>query len=133
MLPLPEALSGLLVERRLIVTLAWLTPVNPGHQLYRQAALWFEFDPVSMDVARRDADSWAVRRGTVQHEIFAGSEIITVDGGAAVELFVKCREEAGSLQTAIPYGVVVTLEAAGEIEVPIYEQIKARIAVPIRS
>ena len=37
--PLPPALAGSTVERRLTFTLAWLTPVNPSHRNYRRAGL----------------------------------------------------------------------------------------------
>jgi hypothetical protein len=40
--PLPPCLSGKTARRRLTVTLAWLSPINPNHQGCRRADLWFE-------------------------------------------------------------------------------------------
>src|ERR1700761_8097290 len=34
-LPLPPSLSGLVGLRRLVISLAWLTPINPQHRDYR--------------------------------------------------------------------------------------------------
>ena len=39
--PLPPSLSDISGQRRLTITLAWLTPVNPRHQGWRRADLWF--------------------------------------------------------------------------------------------
>jgi len=38
--PLPQCLISKPIKKRLIVTLAWFTPVNPSHSSYRQAHLW---------------------------------------------------------------------------------------------
>jgi hypothetical protein len=132
LLPLPGAIFNNEIPRRLIVTLAWLSPINPSHQAYRLAALWFELEHAVLNVARKEADWNAVKRGTVQHEIFSGSEVIAAKHGATVAISVNCREDAGNLDFPVPYGLVVTLETTGEIVLPIYDQVKARIAVPIR-
>jgi hypothetical protein len=39
-LPLPPSLSGIVGIRRLVVSLAWFTPINPLHRDYRRAGLW---------------------------------------------------------------------------------------------
>ena len=39
-LPLPPTLSGIVGIRRLVVSLAWFTPINPLHRDYRRAGLW---------------------------------------------------------------------------------------------
>ena len=40
-LPLPPSLSSVTYNRRLTITLAWLTPINSSRQNYRVAHLWF--------------------------------------------------------------------------------------------
>ena len=40
-LPLPLGLSGINVRRRVIITLAWFSPINSRRQGYRVAHLWF--------------------------------------------------------------------------------------------
>jgi hypothetical protein len=72
-LPLPPDLSGSQVWRRMVVTLAWFSPVNPDHRNFREAKL--ELSPVEgwgdlpLKLARQDADHNQVLRGTVQHEV----------------------------------------------------------------
>jgi len=39
--PLPPSLSGRNDWRRLVVTLAWFTPINAAHRAYRRAQLFF--------------------------------------------------------------------------------------------
>jgi hypothetical protein len=132
-LPLPPGLSSRQEWRRMVVTLAWFSPVNPGHRNYREAKL--EFAPVGawkelpLKLDRQDADHNQVKRGTVQHEILEGTDQIAVyqDGGSIL-LHVSCKKNATAhLDVAIPYGLAVTLEVAENVPVPIYEQLRARL------
>ena len=49
------------------------------------------------------------------------------DGHILLRIF--CREQAGSLDQPIDYGVAVTIEA--EEGIPVYEEVRARLAVQI--
>lgn len=132
-LPLPPGLSSSQVWRRMVVTLAWFSPVNPDHRNFREAKL--ELSPVSswgdlpLKLARQDADHNQVLRGTVQHEVVEGSkQIAAFQDGDSVLLHVACKKDAtASLDDAIPYGLAVTLEVAEGIQIPIYEQLRTRL------
>lgn len=132
-LPLPPDLSGSQVWRRMVVTLAWFSPVNPNHRNFREAKL--ELSPVGgwgdlpLKLARQDADHNQVLRGTVQHEVVEGSKQIAVfQDGDSILLHIACRKDATAhLDEAIPYGLAVTLEVAEGIQIPIYEQIRTRL------
>lgn len=130
-LPLPAGLSGQAVMKRLVVTLAWLTPINPVHAKYRRAALWFEAAPDALRLARRDAEWRTVRRGTVQHEIFEGTKSVVVAEGDELSIKVNCRAEAGGLEGTAPYGLAVTLEVAPGLGLNIYDEIRTRLRPPI--
>jgi hypothetical protein len=125
--PLPPSLSGQRGYRRLTVTLAWLTPVNPRHQSWRRADLWFAPPKDPLHVERQQADWRAVQRGTLQHEILEGAEATVFVDGANLEIQVSCRADAGTLEEDVPYALVTTLEVAEEIGLPIYEEIRARV------
>jgi len=120
------------------VTLAGLTPINCKNRKYRKAALYFDFP--SQDVAeslgasRQDADWMAAKRGTVQHEVWEGQSAAVYSEGELLSIRVNCREDAGKLdaEERIPYAIAVTLEVAENTELPIYEEIRARIQVPVR-
>lgn len=132
-LPLPPGLSGSQVWRRMTVTLAWFSPVNPGHRNFREAKL--ELSPVGgwadlpLKLARQDADHNQVLRGTVQHEVVEGSkQIAAFQDGNSILLHIACKKDATArLDEAVPYGLAVTLEVAEGIQIPIYEQLRTRL------
>ena len=126
-LPLPPSMSGLSSWRRLAITLAWLTPVNPTHQNWRRASLWFDTQNDLLLVERKQAHWQAVRRGTVQHEVFEGTRASAFVDGDNLEIQVNCASDAGALEDTIPYALAVTLEVAQEIEINIYEEVRVRI------
>ena len=144
-LPLPSSLNGRNEWRKITITLAWFSPINPDHQSYRRAALWFapyghkEARKKAVDgpegllgVSRREADWQAARRGTVQHEIFEGQMAAVFEQDSESVIQVNCRADAGKLVDEIPYALAVTLEVAPEIDLPIYQEIVARIRPRVR-
>jgi hypothetical protein len=126
--PLPPALNAQTVKRRLTVTLAWLTPTNPRHRSYRVADLWFDPPTTHLRVKRTEVDHDAVCRGTVQHEVLEGTNAVPITDGDTMPVQVNCRPEAAStLDVAIPYALLVTLETAQPHSESIYTQVKTRI------
>lgn len=135
-IPIPPSLNAQRVKRRLTVTLAWLTPINTKHNAYRRAALWFtpyginaqngHFETL-LKVNRQEADSNAVTRGTVQHEIFEGDRATSFGDNSPLQIQVNCRANAGDLREPIPYSLVFTFEVAENTNLPIYQEISTRI------
>jgi len=125
--PLPPSLSGQRGWRRLIITLAWLTPVNLKHQAWRCGHLWFTPPWQALQVSHREAHWQAVQRGTVQHEVMDGESAVAFVDGQGLEIQVNCRSDAGVLEQAVPYALATTLEVAQEIGVDIYDEISLRI------
>ena len=131
-LPLPPSLSARQERRRLTVTLSWLSPISPTTQKYRIASLWFETFNNSLAPSRQNADWQTVKRGTVQHEVFEGESADPFTDGDAIKIKVNCRADAGKIQSPIPYGLVVSLEVAEGLNIPIYNEIKTRIVTKIQ-
>jgi hypothetical protein len=129
--PLPTCLSGINEMRRLTVTLAWLSPINPANRKYRKANLSIELPKDDVGVDRINADWQQVKNGTVQHEVLEGSKVVSYQDGNYLPIAVICREDAKSLDEEVPYGLAVTLETAEDIDLPIYEEIKERIRVQV--
>lgn len=132
--PLPKNISGEKFWRRLTVTLAWLSPINPDHRNLREAKLNMEpgntnWDKTPLKVKRQDADHNQVLKGTVQHEVLeAKNQIEAFQDGDFIKLRIVCKRDAtNKLDESIPYGLAVTLEVKEDIRVDIYQQIKARI------
>jgi len=133
-IPLPPSLNGNNVFRRLVVTLAWLAPINPRDQKYRKAQLWFQPAAVRQPLAVEDREGWwqDVQRGTVQHVVMEGEAATVFADGHRLTLKVNCRADAGKLEESVPYGLAVTLEIAEGVELPIYDEIRARLHAPVR-
>jgi hypothetical protein len=126
--PLPPALNALTVLRRLTVTLAWFTPINPRHRNYREADLWVDPPLTHLNVKRRNADHDAVTRGTIQHEILEGNGAVPITAGDLMPFQVNCRAEATTrLKLPISYSLLVSIEIAQPLAVSIYEQVKVAL------
>jgi hypothetical protein len=132
-LPLPPGLSSSQAWRRMVVTLAWFSPINSDHRNFREAKL--ELSPlggwgdVPLKLTRQDADHNQVLRGTVQHEVVEGSrQIEAYQDGRSILLRVVCKKDATArLDDVIPYGLAVTLEVGEGVQIPIYEQLRTRL------
>jgi hypothetical protein len=137
--PLPPQLSGKRGFRRLIVTLSWMSPVNPRNHRWRKAHLWFETPTSTLQIGskkhleRTCVDFHAVQRGTVQHEVFEGEKAVAFVDGDDIVINVSCREDAIGLTGEIPYALAVTLEVAEGIGVDdIYTEVRDRVQSRLR-
>ena len=131
-IPVPGALRQTLCVRRLVATLAWISPINPRDQRWRRAHLSFslpdENDNDFLRVERTDYDWNTVRRGTLQHEVFTGSKPAAWVGDRDLDIEVSCRADAGTLEEEVPYALVVTLEVGeGLFAANLYDEVRARL------
>lgn len=135
--PLPPSLSGVRGLKTLKITLAWISPVNPRHQSWRRAHLWFHPDAhrppksnepfTALRLKRQQADSRAAQRGTLQHEVLEGHQAAAFVDGDTLSIQVSCRPDAGVLDEEITYALISTLEVAEEIGIDIYDEIRVRV------
>ena len=128
---LPMAKTFNRLHLRLIVTLAWFTPINPFRYGYRAAKLSFEIkvsdNNVPQKADRQEADWQQVEKGTLQHEIFDLGRF----SGSKIEVFVRCAADAVDyLDDSIPYAIAFTVEAAQETQLDLYDMIKQSIRTP---
>ena len=49
----------------------------------------------------------------------------------SIEFVVSCRADAGELTMAVPYAIIVTLEVPGQTTLPIYQQVRQGLRVPV--
>lgn len=129
-LPLPPSLSSKTIKRKLTITLAWFSPIAPSTQKYRTAQLWFE-SKTSIANKRVGAQWQAVRRGTLQHEIFEGAAAEAFIDGDTITIKVNCTKDASRINDSVAYALMVSLEVAESTGLPIYQEIKERIAIPV--
>ena len=134
-IPLPSTLENMKVWREITVTVAWFSPINPRHAVYRQANL--ELKPAEMmtttiapNRASGQPSDRSVPRGTVFHARYEGSQAVSFVADGYLVLRIHCREQAGRLDQSIRYGIAVTIEA--DRRVPVYEEVRTRLAVAIQ-
>ena len=131
-------LSGKKLWKRVVVTLAWLTPLTCSDRRYRRAQLWFspkqkaEYDlEATLGVRRSDVDYHAADRGTVQHEVFEGEEASAFLEDEFLVIKVSYREIC-RLKEAVPYGLLLSLEVAPRLDVQVYQEIRDRVRQRVR-
>ena len=135
--PVPDEFGGQRMFRRMVVTLAWFSPINPGHRYFREAKLEVKsaskWDETPLRLKRIDSDHNQNKRGTVQHEILEGkSELREFRQNEEIVLRVICKKDATEkLEEKIPYGLAVTLEVAEESEISVYEKVRQRLSQQI--
>lgn len=132
--PVPECLNAKTEKRKLTVTLAWLSPINAANQKYRKARLWFEISGKQITQSKDDiADENIAKRGTIQHEVFVGSSALPIGDSDNIVIKVTCDKDASNITEEIPFAIMVSLEVAPGINLPIYEEVCSKIAsrVPV--
>jgi hypothetical protein len=129
--PIPPALHATVVARRITVTLAWMTPINPRHSKYRVARLWVDLPEDPLRVDRAEGVWQQLRKGTVHHEVFKGERSVPVVDGDYLRVRVNCLADAGRLWEPVKFALCVSLEVAQGVPVPIYEQVRARIGLRV--
>lgn len=130
--PLPPTLAATTDWRRLTVTLAWLSPINPRSQVHRMARLLFHSNEALVGVTRREADHNAVRRGTVQHEVFEGHDAVAFVQGDAIVIEVDCRIDAGALNAPVRFGIAASLEMAATVQADIHLQVQQQLRIQLQ-
>lgn len=131
-LPLPDALSATREWRRLTITLAWLSPVNVRAQKYRMARLRFSDPRDQLGVAPVEADHNAVLKGTVQHQVFEGTDVVAFVSGSDLVIDVDCRVDAGPLPSPVRYGLAASLEVAAATRIEVHQQVRERLRQAVR-
>lgn len=127
-LPLPPSLRASTLERKLTVTLSWLSPINPKNAKYRSARLWVDPNQDRFGADRMNCDWRHVRRGTLQHEICVGSQALAFVDGEEVAFTVNCTNETVTpFDRPIQFAICVTLEVAQGVNVQLYNEIRDRI------
>ena len=131
-LPLPPSMAGQAVQKKLIVTLGWLSPVSFKSQPYRMTNLYFDnlkSTPGPISVERDNTDYNTMKRGTIQHDVFVGDKADAYIDGANLVLKINCVEDALGIKPDedIRYGLAITLEVLNTTAIHIYDEVRARI------
>ncbi|MFZ3132640.1 MAG: S8 family peptidase [Desulfosporosinus sp.] len=130
-LPLPfDEFSREKILRRLTATMACFSPITPSRQAYRSAQLWFTIVGAKKHLIdkRVDADWTAVRRGSLQHEIFENNEIVVWSANDTIQLKVNCANVADDKYSgSVPYALMVSFEIDSAVGIDVYERVGTKI------
>lgn len=116
------------IKKRLTITLAWLSPIDPHHKDYRLAQLSFDAKNRKIITATHsEGESNLSKKGTVQHEVFTGT-VVSKDyiKDSILSIIVSCKKEP-KLQMPVKYALMVTLEIDPSVQLPIYEEVQNRL------
>lgn len=127
-LPLPPSLAARTINRRLIVTVAWFSPVNHGHKDYRGAQLWASPAFGAIDLDEFDNYPSHLKNGTVYHEVRRGNRASAFTRGDQLAIRINCYDRAGIRKLRVPYVVIATLDTPG-VALPIYEEVRAALEI----
>lgn len=134
-IPLPDELRSYAEFRRIVVTLAWLTPVSPNSSQYRTFGL-------SMMGASGKSDLWEgvgrvghqptvdfSKRGTLIHAVHEGQrKAIPFGEDGAFEINIQAMTKMPNMtEVLVPYALAVTIEVADSINVDIATSIRRRM------
>ncbi|MEJ8476431.1 S8 family serine peptidase [Roseibium algae] len=133
LIPIPRAMVGNRELRRVVVTLAWSSPIDPITKRYRGVRLEVVDENGKRDFWKgvkrsRAPDGRVARRGTLQHLVFEGKNLIKPGISGNVFLGVQAMAEMTSFQDAkVPYGLAVTLEMGQPVRTDIFADVEARV------
>jgi hypothetical protein len=129
-IPWPAVMTGKAKPHGLQATLAWFTAPRPGAVAYRAVRMKI-VEPGQLGAAGIKSggvpqpDPKQAHKGTVVHRRWEGDRAAAIAGDGFFELDVQ--READDLDQAVSFGLVVTLEMAGEATV--YTEVLNRVAV----
>ncbi len=125
--PLPPCLVAQVVNKRLSITLAWMTPIASNRKDYREAKLVFS-SPVDVivDPGTVEADLYSTLRGTVQHEVFVGSSASTFERDGNLGIKVSCKKD-DRLRSPVKYVIMATLEVPQVSQLPLYQEVSVKL------
>lgn len=140
-IPLPDDFRSSVDFRRIVVTLAWLTPVFPNSAQYRAVGLNIVgstgkthlWEGVNR-VGNQPAVGFA-RRGTLIHAVYEGNKR-AVPFGEKGEFVINVQAVSKMphmTRIAVPYAMAVTIEVADSINADIAASIRSRVMEQARS
>jgi hypothetical protein len=132
LVPIPSSLHAYTGMRRVTMTLAWFSPINPRHSKYRVARLWADLpdDPLHVTQAR-EGEYQQLRLGTVHHEVFEGTAAPVIADGQSLRVRVNCKADAGALTAPVQFALCVSLEVAEGVAIQVYNEVRERIAARV--
>ncbi|CUW48578.1 hypothetical protein ATCC53582_02717 [Novacetimonas hansenii] len=132
-IPIPRAMINNKEVRRVIMTLAWSSPIDPSSMRYRGFSLelvdesgkrkfWSGVKPV----LQPSPD--AGRRGTLQHIILEDKKLIASTDTGNFVVNVQARAALATFdKQKVPYALAITVEMAQSVRSDLFADVEARV------
>jgi hypothetical protein len=135
-MPLPDVLASSDAPREVRATLAWFTPIRPGHLAYRAVKLRVaSLTPPSLNLAgltttSEQPSNTQSESGTLAHRRWRAARVAECEDDVLPIQVQREKDQGAPIDEAIPFGLAVTVEMPGEGR--IYDQVRANIAIQPR-
>ena len=128
--PIPMCIGGRALPHALVATLAWFTPVQPGHRSYRSVRMTLlepeDCEQLRVHSASDQPDANQVKRGTILSRRWSGNRAAVIIENMSARLIIQREPDQGSaVDEEVPFGLAVTLTMPSIVE--LYDQVRARI------
>jgi hypothetical protein len=135
-MPLPDVLASSPAPREVRATLAWFTPIRPGHLAYRAVKLKVaSLDRPSLNLAgltttSEQPSNTQSESGTLVHRRWRAARVAECEDDVLPIQVQRENDQGTPIDEAIPFALAVTVEMPGEGR--IYDQVRAGITVQPR-
>lgn len=79
-----------------------------------------------------EADSNAVLKGTVQHQVLEGAAAVAFIDGTSLAIDVDCRADSGSFSGPVRYAIAASLEVSATVQIDLHAQVRDRLRAEVR-
>jgi hypothetical protein len=136
--PIPAVFGGNAEPREVRATLAWFAPTRPGYLACRAVKLKIPaltsdaLEIAGVSTLTGQPTNTQSENGTIVHRRWRAARIGSTGRGASIPLQVQRERDQGTpIDDAIPFGLAVTVEMRGAIQV--YDQVLQNIQIPPRT
>lgn len=133
-IPVPASLTSTADLREIRATLAWFTPIRPGHLAYRSIKLKIvslqedSLQAAGVSTSKNQPSNSQSESGTIIHRRWHDSRVGDAANGTSLPIQVQRERDQGvPIDESIPFGFAVTIEMPGHVK--IYDEVRAHISV----
>lgn len=131
-IPLPMCMNALAKPHSIKATVAWITPVSAGRKSYRAVRMSLldiaEADSFRVAPVSTQPDKNQAKKGTSISRIWEGESAPQIVDGQTIALTVQRDNDQGVvIDEAVEFGLAVTIEMAGVIQV--FDEISTRVGL----
>lgn len=134
--PLPPSLAAKKDYRRLLFTVAWLTPVNSMNRNYRGLSLVVKPSGDPKEILGIERTSYQPyerisSRGTIFHDLYEGERAVAFQEVDSLKFRIDSKTTMPDFSGTVPFAVAVTVEVEEGSTIPVYNEIRESVMARI--